>query len=245
MKICSRLFYVSGQCIGNRKERDVESLRDIKRAMEREARKGSCPLMFERLEFGGKPFQTITTEEKLDEVLAYLLRVRSFSQFAGKTVINNVYMDMDLLCRKPEFKRTHSVMERERVYAGAQRHKKKIQPDYGGRVCLETAQCIFTLPDGEAERYRAVYDGQETYAFPMSNKYILGLFTCCVAARKEAASTQPGDFTGAEQGIVRLDSVGDVLFQALLLDDVEYGGRRLSANLHTIYCLKEGHNLWT
>ena len=105
----------------------MESLRDIKRAMEREVRKGSCPLMFDRLEFGGKPFQTITTEEKLDEVLAYLLRVRSFSQFAGKTVINNVYMDMDLLCRKPEFKRTHSVMERERVYAGAQRHKKKIR----------------------------------------------------------------------------------------------------------------------
>ena len=34
-------------------------------------------------------------------------------------------------------------------------------------------------------------------------------------------------------------NVGDVLFQALLLDDVEYGGNQLCANLHTIYCLNE------
>ncbi len=51
----------------------MESLRDVKRAMEREVKKGSCPLMFDRLEFGSKPFQTITSEEKLDEVLAWLL----------------------------------------------------------------------------------------------------------------------------------------------------------------------------
>mgnify|MGYP002510164661 CR=1 FL=1 len=49
----------------------MESLRDVRRVMEREAKKGSCPLMFDRLEFGGKPFQSITSEEKLDEALAY------------------------------------------------------------------------------------------------------------------------------------------------------------------------------
>ena len=48
----------------------MESLRDVRRAMEREIKKGSCPLMFDRLEFGGKPFQFIMSEEKLDEVLA-------------------------------------------------------------------------------------------------------------------------------------------------------------------------------
>ena len=77
----------------------MESLRDVKRAMEREVKKGSCPLMFDRLEFGSKPFQTITSEEKLDEVLAYLLRVKTFRQYAEKTIINNVYMDLDMLCR--------------------------------------------------------------------------------------------------------------------------------------------------
>ena len=219
----------------------MESLRDVKRAMEREVKKGSCPLVFDRLEFGMKPFQIITSEEKLDEVLAWLLRIKTFRQYAEKTIINNVYMDLDMLCKNPQFKRTRSVMDREGIYARVQRYKKRLQPDYDGGLCLETVQCIFTLPEGEAEKCRLTHNGQETYAFIMSNKYILGLFTYCEAARKSAAAdgVEYGHLTEPEQKIVLLDGVGDVLFQALLLDDVEYSGSGLSANLHTIYCLNE------
>ncbi len=219
----------------------MESLRDVKRAMEREVKKGSCPLMFDRLVFGGKPFQIITSEEKLDEVLAYLLRVKSFGQYAGKTIINNVYMDLDMLCKKTQFKRTHSVIDREGIYARVQRYKKRLQPDFGGGICLETVRCVFTLTEGEIERYSVMYDGQETYAFIMSNRYILGLFTHCEAARKSVVSdgVEYGHLAEQEQKIVRLESVRNVLFQALLLDDVEYDGKTLYANLHTIYCLNE------
>ncbi len=219
----------------------MESLRDVKRVMEREVKKGSCPLMFDRLEFGSKPFQTVTSEEKLDEVLAWMLRLKNFRQYAEKTIINNVYMDLDMLCKKPQFKRTRSVMDREGIYARVQRYKKRLQPDYDRGLCLETVRCIFTLPEGEAEKYRLTHNGQETYAFIMSNKYILGLFTYCEAARKSVVSdvVEYGHLTEQEQKIVLLDGVGDVLFQALLLDDVEYGNGELSANLYTIYCLKE------
>ena len=219
----------------------MESLRDVKRAMEREAKKGSCPLMFDRLEFGSKPFQPVTSEEKLDEVLAWMLRIKTFRQYAEKTIINNVYMDLDMLCKNPQFKRTRSVMDREGIYARIQRYKKRLQPDYGRGLCLETVRCIFTLPEGEAEKYRLTHNGQETYAFIMSNKYILGLFTYCEAARKSVVSdgVEYGHLTEQEQKFVLLDGVGDVLFQALLLDDVEYGNGEMSANLYTIYCLKE------
>lgn len=219
----------------------MESLREVKRVMEREVEKGSCPLMFDRLVFGGKPFQIITSEEKLDEVLAYLLRIKSFGQYAGKTTINNVYMDLDMLCKKKQFKRTHSVLDREGIYARVQRYKKKLQPDYGGGLCLETVRCIFTFPEGEIERYSVTYDGQETYAFIMSNRYILGLFTHCEAARKSVISDgeEYGHLAEQDQKIVRLENVRNVLFQALLLDDVEYDGNALYANLHTIYCLNE------
>lgn len=209
--------------------------------MEREAKKGSCPLMFDRLEFGSKPFQPVTSEEKLDEVLAWMLRIKTFRQYAEKTIINNVYMDLDMLCKNPQFKRTRSVMDREGIYARIQRYKKRLQPDYGRGLCLETVRCIFTLPEGEAEKYRLTHNGQETYAFIMSNKYILGLFTYCEAARKSVVSdgVEYGHLTEQEQKFVLLDGVGDVLFQALLLDDVEYGNGEMSANLYTIYCLKE------
>ena len=221
-------------------EMDLESLRDVKRAMEREVKKGSCPLMLDRLEFGSKPFQMITSEEKLDEVLAYLLRIKSFQQYAGKTIINNVYMDLDMLCKKPQFKRVHSVMDREGIYAKVQKYKKRLKLDYGNRLCLETVQCIFTLPEGKTEKYRIVYNGQETYAFILSNKYILGLFAHCEAARKSAVldGVEYRHLAEQEQNIVLLDGVRDVLFQALLLDYVEYDSRGLSANLHTIYCLE-------
>ena len=219
----------------------MESLRDVKRAMEREVKKGSCPLMFDRLEFGSKPFQTITSEEKLDEVLAYLLRVKTFRQYAEKTIINNVYMDLDMLCRNIQFKRTHSVIDREGIYARVQKYKKRLQPDYEIGLCLETVRCIFTLPEEEAEKYKIIHDGQETYAFIMSNRYILGLFTHCEAARKSVVmdGVEYGHLTEQEQKIVLLDGVGDVLFQALLLDDLEYGNHELSANLHTVYCLNK------
>ena len=181
------------------------------------------------------------SEEKLDEVLAYLLRLKSFRQYAEKTVINNVYMDLDMFCKKPQFKRTHSVMEREGIYARVQRYKKKLNPDYESGLCLETVRCIFTLPEGEAEKCRMTHEGQETYAFIMSNKYILGLFTHCEAARKSVVSdgVEYGHLAEREQKTALLENVGDVLFQALLLDDVEYGDGRLCANLHTIYCLNE------
>lgn len=219
----------------------MESLRDIKRAMEREVKKGSCPLSFNRLEFGSKPFQIITSEEKLEEVLAWLLRLKSFRQYAGKTIINNVYMDLDVLCKNPQFKRTHSVIDREGIYARVQRYKKRLQPDYDRGLCLETVRCIFTLPEWEAEKCRINHEGQETYAFIMSNRYILGLFACCEAARKSAAleGAEYGHLAEQEQRIVRLEIVENVLFQALLLDDVAYGGSELTASLHTIYCLKE------
>ena len=209
--------------------------------MEREAKKGSCPLMFDRMEFGSKPFQPVTSEEKLDEVLAWMLRIKTFRQYAEKTIINNVYMDLDMLCKNPQFKRTRSVMDREGIYARVQRYKKRLQPDYGSGLCLETVRCVFTLPEGEAEKYCMTHDGQETYAFIMSNKYILGLFTYCEAARKSVVSdgVEYGHLTEQEQKFVLLDGVGDVLFQALLLDDVEYGNGEMSANLYTIYCLKE------
>ena len=219
----------------------MESLRDVRRVMEREVKKGSCPLMFDRLEFGTKPFQTITSEEKLDEVLAWLLRVKAFRQYAEKTIINNVYMDLDMFCKNPQFKRTHSVIDREGIYARVQRYKKRLQPDYDSGLCLETVRCIFTLSEEEAEKYRIIHDGQETYAFIMSNRYILGLFTHCEAARKSVVmdGMEIGRLAEQEQRIVRLENVRNVLLQALLLDDVEYGKDGLSANLYTIYCLNE------
>jgi len=214
----------------------MESLRDVKRVMEREIEKGSCPLQFERLEFGEKPFQLIESEEKLNEVLSYLLRLGKFRQYADKTIINNVYMDLDMLCRKVQFKRTHSIVERSEIYRRVQRYKNKLKPDYAGKVCLEIAECIFSLPEADIEKHKMIYEGQETYGFIMSNKYILGLFTHCEAARKSVVEF--GHLPEEEQRIVRLENVRNVLFQTLLLDNVIVENRMFHAQMCTIMLLE-------
>lgn len=72
----------------------MESMRDINRVMEREIAKGSCPLKLNHIEFEDYSYQEITSKEKLLEVLSYLLRIGDFKQYAGETILNNVYMDL-------------------------------------------------------------------------------------------------------------------------------------------------------
>lgn len=73
----------------------------------------------------------------------------------------------------------------------------------------------------------------------MSDKYIMALYTHCLVARKEASiqGMQIEGFTEKEYRMVRLEKVGDVLFQALLLDDVKWNGVRMIANLYVIYTI--------
>lgn len=75
----------------------------------------------------------------------------------------------------------------------------------------------------------------------MSDKYIMALYTYCLLARKEAAiqGVQVDGFTEKEYGIVRLENVGDVLFQAFLLDNMAVENKIINVELYTIFYIKE------
>ena len=181
----------------------MESMRDINRVMEREIAKGSCPLKLDHIEFGNYSYQEITSREKLMEVLSYLLRIGDFKQYAGKTILNNVYMD--LRGKKPIFKRTRTAIERNTI----KRCAKKLKPEYNGDVSLETVRCYFDIPQENLEKCRYTYQGNETYAFMMSDKYIMALYTHCLVARREAAvqGIHIEGFTDREYEMVRLENV--------------------------------------
>ncbi len=216
----------------------MESMREINRVMEREIAKGSCPLKLSHIEFGEYSYQEITSKEKLLEVLSYLLRTGDFSQYVGKTIVNNVYMDLH--GKKVVFKRTKTAIERNNIFATIKRYAKKLKPEYNGDVYLETVRCYFDIPKENLEKCRYTYQGNETYAFIMSDKYIMALYTHCLVARKEAAMagmTVEG-FTDFEYGMVKLENVGDVLFQTLLFDDVRFEDDRMYAKLCTCFWLE-------
>ena len=80
------------------------------------------------------------------EVLSYLLRIDDFKQYAGKTILNNVYMD--LRGKKPVFKRTKTAMERNNIFATIRRYAKKLKPQY----YLETVRCYFDISQENLEK---------------------------------------------------------------------------------------------
>ena len=177
------------------------------------------------------------SQEKLFEVLTYLLRIGDFKQYAGKTILNNVYMD--LRWKKPVFKRTETAMERNNIFATIRRYVKKLKPQYNGDVYLETVRCYFDISQENLGKCRYTYQGNETYAFIMSDKYIMALYTHCMVARKEYAfdSVKSNGFSDMELSLVKLEGVREVLFQALLLDDVKFEDNKMYTELSSIYLL--------
>lgn len=216
----------------------MESMRDVNRVMEREIKKGSSPLKLDHIEFGDYSYQEIMSQEKLFEVLTYLLRIGDFKQYAGKTILNNVYMD--LRWKKPVFKRTKTAMERNNIFATIRRYVKKLKPQYNVDVYLETVRCYFDISQENLEKCRYTYQGNETYAFIMSDKYIMALYTHCMVARKEVAmqGMQIEGFTEKECGMVKFENVRDVLFQVLLLDNVKLEDDKVYAELCTIFVFR-------
>lgn len=225
--------------LSERKEqKDMESMRDVDRVMEREIKKGSTPLQFEQLGFGDYSYNEITSKEKLLQVLSYLLRIGEYQQFAGKTIGNNVYMDMK--GKKVVFKRTRLTYERNNIFVTIKRLIKKYKPDYEGKVYLETVRCFFTISEEELEKCRYNYEGRDTYAFVMSDKYIMALYTHCLTARKAVAfeNIELEGLSETELSVVKLEGVREVLFQALLLDDVKFEDGKMYADLCSIYLLE-------
>ena len=215
----------------------MESMREVNRVMEREIKKGSTPLAFEQLGFGDYSYNDITSKEKLEQVLSYLLRIGDYKQYVEKTIMNNVYMD--LKGKKAVFKRTRLVYERNNIFVAIKQFAKKCKPDFEGKVYLETVRCFFSISDENLEKCRYTYEDKNTYAFVMSDKYIMGLYAQCLSARKAVVleDIELEGLSETELGMVKLETVREVLFQTLLLDDVKFEDGKMYAELCSIFLI--------
>ena len=222
-----------------KEQKEMESMRDVNRVMEREIKKGSTPLQFEQLNFGDYSYNEISSQEKLVQVLSYLLRIGEYKSFAGKTIGNNVYMDIKW--KKVVFKRTRLAYERNDIFATIKRLAKKYKLDFAGKVYLETVRCYFTISEEELKKCRYNYKGKDTYAFVLSDKYIMALYTHCLLARKGVAfeNIELNGLSEVKLSMVKLENVREVLFQALLLDDVKFEDGKMYAELYSLFVIGE------
>ena len=229
-------FITSGHSVQKWKGTDMESMRDTKRIMEHEIKKGSTPLSFEQMEIDTNNYQEITSVEKLTQVLQYLHRVGNYKSLAGKTVINNVYTFMR--GRTPDFTRARSIFDREKIYHQMLRQERKMKPTYEGDCYIETAKCYFSLPE-EWEKHKMIYLNNDAYGFILSNKYILGLYKYCREARRDIAmevNEIPENTNTIIQRLINMDNL-EVLSHCLLLDDVWIENNLIGAKMYTIFKL--------
>jgi hypothetical protein len=213
----------------------MESLRDVRRKMERETAKGKVtPLRLVKMDISENEYKEVSSLEQWKQVLNWLLRLSDFKT-GEATVINNVYMNP--VRGKNEFVRAKLSLERMQLAHKIEKLTGKIAPAFDGDVRMETAKCYFSLPQEWLQRSKMEYKGTETYGFLLSNAYILGLFTMCMSMRGEYAleHSEVNETDAIEKRLIALDGIREVLFNCLLLDDVEFVDGFLVANLYTVY----------
>jgi len=217
----------------------MESTRDVRRMIDKEIKKGSAPLVFDHIEYKADSLQEITSESKLKEVLVYLFRTAEFEELASEMTRNNVYSE-NLLIRGDNFHRCNNVMERNANYMNIIMYAKRCSPVYEHKTFVETVPCYFSFPKERMEEYKFVYDGRETYAFPLSGKHIInGLYLMCIMNRKALAGEDAPDslYLQEQLQIYHLEEIRKVVFQCLLMDDMHFEDGLFKANLYTIYLL--------
>jgi hypothetical protein len=213
----------------------MESLRDVRRKMERETAKGKVtPLRLVKMDISENEYKEVSSLEQWKQVLNWLLRLSDFKT-GEATVINNVYMNP--VRGKNEFVRAKLSLERMQLAHKIEKLTRKIAPAFDGDVRMETAKCYFSLPKEWLQRSKMEYKGTETYGFLLSNAYILGFFTMCMSMRGEYAleHSEVNETDAIEKRLIALDGIREVLFNCLLLDDVEFVDGFLVANLYTVY----------
>ena len=217
----------------------MESTRDVRRLIDKEIRKGSAPLTFDHIEYPQDAIHEISSESELKRVLVYLLRTAEYENLANDMTRNNVYTENHLICGD-SFHRRNNVMERNANYLNVMGYARRCRPSYEYKTFVETVPCYFSFPEEEIEKYRFIYEGEETYAFPLSSKHILnGLYLLSIMHRKALAGDPVPDqiVVPEHRQIYQLNDIRNVLFQCMLLDDMHQVNGLFEAKLCTIYLL--------
>lgn len=219
-------------------EPDMESQRDVLRMIEREIQKGSVPVWFAGMGFADDTYHLVESQAKMNQLLEYFFRNGEFAVMADKQVRSNVYMDG--AGKKPEFRPAKSDRDRRNLEEAAKRWIRKKHPTFDGDVYVENVRCFLELPEEEKEKRKCVVNGEETTALIFRKKHLIGLYLQCLIHRKEVMQEIPQleGFSEVCNRIYRLRDV-DVLFQCLLLDQMEWEDGKLYGHFSTVYLLKE------
>lgn len=219
-------------------EDKMESQREIIRKIEKEMKKGSAPLCFEEMGFGADTYHLVESHAKLDQLLDYFFRNGEYAALADRQIKSNVYMDAAR--RNPIFRSAKSELDRRNMEVSAKRWIKKKHPTFDGDVYVENVRCFFSLPEDKIKRYRCIVDGEQTTAMIFSKRHLEVLYLQCLISRKEVTQ-HTESLEGLSEvcnRIYRLEDV-DVLFQCLIMDNMQEEDGGIYAQFSTVYQLQK------
>lgn len=145
---------------------------------------------------------------------------------------------MDTAKKVPTFRSAKSELDRRNMEVSAKRWIEKKHPSFDGDVYVENIRCIFSISEEEAEKRKCVVDGKQTTAMIFSRKHLTALYLQCLINRKEVmlhTEYLEGVSEVCNQ-IYRLKDV-DVLFQCLMMDNMEWEDGRMYAEFSTVYLI--------
>lgn len=219
-------------------EDKMESQREVIRKIENEIRKGSAPLHFEEMRFMEDSYHLVESQAKLNQLLDYFFRNGEYAELADWQVKSNVYMDA--FRKNLVFRSAKSKLDRQNMEGSAKSWIKKRHPTFDGDVYVENARCFFTLAEDEVERRRCIVGKEQTTAMIFSKKHLAALYLQCLISRKEVQqhSEYKDGLSEVSNRIYRLENV-DVLFQCLLMDNMNWEDGRVYCQFSTVYLLKK------
>ena len=210
-----------------RGNREMESQRDILRVIEKEIKKGSAPVAFAGLGFSEECYHLVDSQAKMNQLLDYFFRNEEYAALAERQVKSNIYAEMG---KRLNFRSARSDRDRKNMEVAAKRWIKKKHPTFDGDVYVENIRCFLDISQEELEKRKCTVNEQDTTA----------LYLQCLMHRRNAMQEIP-ELKGLSETcnrIYKLQDV-DVLFQCLLMDQMDWEEEKLYVQFSTIYLLKQ------
>ncbi|MDO5392887.1 MAG: hypothetical protein Q4F24_17615 [Eubacteriales bacterium] len=233
-----QLFEKKREAEGRKELEDkMESQREVLRMIEKEIRKGSAPVRFAGMGFTEETYHLVESQAKMNQLLDYFFRTGEFAALTDKQVRSNVYMDAGF--KKVNFRNAASELDRRNMETAAKRWIKKKHPSFDGDVYVENVRFFLEFLEEEREKRECTVNGEKLTALIFSRKHLSGLYMQCLVHRKEAMQHMEKleGFSEVCNRIYRLEDV-DVLFQCMLLDQMEWEDGKLYGHFSTVYLLR-------
>mgnify|MGYP000868229869 CR=1 FL=1 len=204
--------------------------------VEKEIKKGSASVAFAGLGFSEECYHLVDSQAKMNQLLDYFFRNEEYAVLADRQVKSNIYAEMG---KRLNFRSARSDRDRKNMEVAAKQWIKKKHPTFDGDVYVENIRCFLDISQEELEKRKCTVNEQDTTVLIFSQKHLEALYLQCLMHRRNAMQEVP-ELKGLSETcnrIYRLQDV-DVLFQCLLMDQMDWEEEKLYVQFSTIYIIK-------